>query len=502
MPTTIKTPFRPLKAVVSKYITPRKAREDAQKQVKGDTAEPKGAQGDVDLATAPLAKPRSHILADDGIPAVQVDEQGRTLGLEDPSDPALIDDTTLTVLRITTSVPTTTVTDPTLISTVTTLTNGSQTCIPYFPPPPSTSTTTISTNQYGFVDPRVYSGTSLDSAGPPGLGEPLNVILSSHSSPLLLTRSGFQSYLRSLDFDRECLGLHGGGYQTAHIDPRGDLNQDFIFRQIYTPLDHVFGTCIESLVGGNHVRAWQQQGSGAWFLATSKEEKLSKHHMIVPDGYDVGRNEVVRKAQGKGKDGRTSFMGKRYRSEVMFVAGLMKGGAEGVNHGIAVDGLTAVLTVTVEGGGWFGAKTGANAAGEATVEQQKDPAAASAVAATVSEDAPPVDTGEEHPGRRRASLAKRFSLSRAPSRQGQVELEKRSSQQVWQKLRRLSTPKHQLSAASTDAGRTTAINETGARSSSVESASTVAAAGETPKLAMVDATRSSGLVVAAPAMAA
>lgn len=48
------------------------------------------------------------------------------------------------------------------------------------------------------------------------------------------------------------------------------------------------GTCEESLNGGNHIRLWRQNGttadSGAWFLAASKEENATLHHMIIPDG--------------------------------------------------------------------------------------------------------------------------------------------------------------------------------------------------------------------------
>lgn len=60
---------------------------------------------------------------------------------------------------------------------------------------------------------------------------------------------------------------------------------------------HVFGTCIESLRGGNHIRAWQQMGSGAWFLAASKEEDVLEQHTIVPNGYNLGRQYLVDKIE-------------------------------------------------------------------------------------------------------------------------------------------------------------------------------------------------------------
>lgn len=78
---------------------------------------------------------------------------------------------------------------------------------------------------------------------------------------------------------------------------------------LYMPCgnSHLFGTCIESLRGGNHIRVWQQMGTGAWFFAASKEEDVSKHHMIIPDGYNIGRDWVVQQSQ-RNKNGVTSFM--------------------------------------------------------------------------------------------------------------------------------------------------------------------------------------------------
>ena len=337
MPIALKSPF---KGILSKYLTSRQARIDSQLSASGTTSGPTGAEVDAQVASTLTRKQAASFqhatsYAPAGafdrvptrIPEVQTDSEGRTLGLEDPDEPSLQDDSRM-ILRATsrpTIVPTTSVTDPSLIEEVSEVTYGGQTSIPEFPTPSATSDKLVDVNQYGFVDPRIYSGTSFDLVGN-GLHEPLNVIISSLSSPTILTRKGLQSYLRSLSFDRECLNLHAGGYQKGYIDPRGWRNQEFIYRQVYTPLDHVFGTCIESLVGGNHIRAWQQEGSGAWFLATSKEMDANKNHMIVPNGYNVGRNELVKQALGKGKDGKTSFMWMRYKTSVEFVSGLMPQG--------------------------------------------------------------------------------------------------------------------------------------------------------------------------------
>lgn len=83
-----------------------------------------------------------------------------------------------------------------------------------------------------------------------------------HASLLALT------YLRSIGFSEECLGLHYGDIHQAHLgDGDGRKDEEFLARQYYFP---VWGTCWESLAGGNHFRAWHQNGSdantGAWFI--------------------------------------------------------------------------------------------------------------------------------------------------------------------------------------------------------------------------------------------
>lgn len=302
---------------ITNYLYPPTTTEDARERDASAPAAP------ADVKARKAAAPASNSL-----PAVQVDENGRRLGLEDPNNPALVDDPNI----FPTGAPVAAVAGPKPGEVITN----------YPAPTGDPSKTLVPSVGKPFIDPRVYGGRNLDQSA--GLGEPLNVVISALSSPDVLTRKGLQSYFRSLDFDFECLGLNAGSPQQAWLDPRGWVDQNFLFREVYTPLDHLFGTCLESLVGGNHIRAWQQQGTGAWFLAVSKEKDATKHHMIIPDGYNIGRDEVVQQTQKK-KDGRTSFFGKKYRTTVVYLTGLMDPGTQGVNHGIAVDGRTALLTV-------------------------------------------------------------------------------------------------------------------------------------------------------------
>jgi hypothetical protein len=66
----------------------------------------------------------------------------------------------------------------------------------------------------------------------------------------------------------ECLGIHLGGDQTANLgDGNGNVNQTMELRENLP----IGGTCEESLVGGNHLRMFRQNGTyhntGALFLA-------------------------------------------------------------------------------------------------------------------------------------------------------------------------------------------------------------------------------------------
>jgi len=147
----------------------------------------------------------------------------------------------------------------------------------------------------------------------PGLGEPLNVIISGLSDPYILTPRGLLHYVQTLGFSTECLGIHLGMLHVANLGdalnatpspshgrgnddddddrnnndgngptpPRipppnsgGNKTEQLLARQNYDWPQHGwpdYGTCLESLIGGNHFRAWKQDGAGArtgaWFLA-------------------------------------------------------------------------------------------------------------------------------------------------------------------------------------------------------------------------------------------
>ncbi|KAJ7449035.1 hypothetical protein B0H11DRAFT_335372 [Mycena galericulata] len=194
-----------------------------------------------------------------------------------------------------------------------------------------------------YYDPRTQGGSMLDNAGAGG-SEPLNVIISGHSTPSVLTNSGFLGFAEAIGFAIECFDLHIGDPQSANLgDGNGWVNQTIELREDFGST--ALGTCWESLAGGNHLRLYRQNGtlanSGALFLAVSKEEDVVEHHTISPDGYNIGRDLLVQRANGT-----TSFNGVKYTTATRRIQGLIDPGSEGINHGIATDGVVVLLTVT------------------------------------------------------------------------------------------------------------------------------------------------------------
>ncbi|KAF9518137.1 hypothetical protein BS47DRAFT_1338730 [Hydnum rufescens UP504] len=191
-----------------------------------------------------------------------------------------------------------------------------------------------------YINPALNGGSMLDSSA--GLGEPLNIIVSAFSSPKVLNTGGLENWARSFDFSTECFGINLGGPQSANLgDGRGWVNQTAVLRYDYMNVG--VGTCLESLSGGNHFRFWQQVNTGAYFLACSVEEWLGQGHNIVPNGYDLGRDAIVASAEGQ-----TSYKGVTYLSTVEYVTGLLTPGSTGINHGIAIDGKVAIITVKIK----------------------------------------------------------------------------------------------------------------------------------------------------------
>ncbi|KAF8522038.1 hypothetical protein JB92DRAFT_2807462 [Gautieria morchelliformis] len=192
-------------------------------------------------------------------------------------------------------------------------------------------------NATGWADPRDGGGRMLDWVSR-RYGEPLNVIISGRSDPRILSLSGLHKYANSIGYAEECLGLHYGRIHKAHLgDDQGWQDEQFLARQTYFP---IFGTCWESVVGGHHWRAWQQNGTKAWFLSVSQEMDGTKNHRIVPNGYNLGRDWFVERAL----EGST-WKGMWWQAEVEWQPGLLEPGHRGINHNISQDGLIAIVTV-------------------------------------------------------------------------------------------------------------------------------------------------------------
>ncbi|KAH9970854.1 hypothetical protein BGW80DRAFT_1175454 [Lactifluus volemus] len=195
-----------------------------------------------------------------------------------------------------------------------------------------------------FVNPTSGGGSLLDHDSG-GLGEPLNVIISGLSSPWVLSDGGFVHFANAIGFDIECFGAHLGTPQSANLgDGHGWVNQTLELRNDYG--NPIIGTCWESLVGGNHFRLFRQNGpnanTGALFLAVSEEENVTEGHTIRPNGYDLGRDSLVKSAVGLKKHN-----GVKYQTTAQRISGLIPAGSHGINHNIAIDGVVVLLTVTI-----------------------------------------------------------------------------------------------------------------------------------------------------------
>lgn len=78
---------------------------------------------------------------------------------------------------------------------------------------------------------------------------------------------------------------------------------------------------------------------------------MSKGHTIIPNGYDLGRDLLVKAATTGG-----SFADRTWKASVEYADSLLRAGAwgmsalrpfshAGINHNISIDGRVAVLTV-------------------------------------------------------------------------------------------------------------------------------------------------------------
>ncbi|BFZ55055.1 hypothetical protein PYCC9005_002093 [Savitreella phatthalungensis] len=175
--------------------------------------------------------------------------------------------------------------------------------------------------QYEYPGPQALQFFFSPSPNATTAHEPINIIVTAdsfapgisdasdeelgNSTVALLKPGGLANWLRALDFADECLGLHLSTPAYANVDERGLRRLDFLYREDFG--DWPGGTCRQTLVGGHHFRGWTQLVDDgikrfAWLLAASQELDLEHHHDLVTDGYNRGRDEVVRRALQGGRD--------------------------------------------------------------------------------------------------------------------------------------------------------------------------------------------------------
>ncbi|ORY34015.1 hypothetical protein BCR39DRAFT_463098 [Naematelia encephala] len=241
------------------------------------------------------------------------------------------------------------------------------------------ASTTATTTTAAYLDPAIDGGsmmTVMEQTWPPGLAEPLNLIVLGTSSPRVLvpqqTNGGLFGYLEALGYGPECGGFHMGDKQAANLgDNQGNQEQMAILRWMYFG-DPFFGTCIESIYGGSHVRVFRQSISGAFFISASTEENAAQNHQLGMNATililtRLSRDYVAGNATGQRIvasemnntstwSGTKSKRGWNYTTTVSYVKGLINTNRLLWNHYAAVqmidqditDGWTALLQVEVE----------------------------------------------------------------------------------------------------------------------------------------------------------
>jgi hypothetical protein len=160
---------------------------------------------------------------------------------------------------------------------------------------------TVSSRLNSNGDKEMLMAQIVNGTYPAGLGEPLNVILSTKSDKEVIVKGldngGFLNYMlcvlsplgdgytdsSSAGLGEECLGQHLGSLQEANLgDGQGNVTEVEELRWNYG--DPYLGTCKETFDGGLHLRYWIQNNTGAYFMAVSEEMDLSSGHDIVPNG--------------------------------------------------------------------------------------------------------------------------------------------------------------------------------------------------------------------------
>ncbi|KAL9934237.1 hypothetical protein V8E36_006693 [Tilletia maclaganii] len=200
----------------------------------------------------------------------------------------------------------------------------------------------------GYANPASGGGRMLTYIPnlPTNVGEPINVIISSQSDRYVLTTAGFIEWANSVQLIPNACVIRDniGGAQQANLgDGNGREDQLDVLRYSYW----TDNTCAESINGGNHARYWRQNGSSAdtraWFLAASVEMPIAQNHMVLDNGYDLGRDWIVGNATQS--NGTLSTSGYVFQATSTNAPLLSSVSTSDMNHNIATDGNVAVLTV-------------------------------------------------------------------------------------------------------------------------------------------------------------
>ncbi len=143
---------------------------------------------------------------------------------------------------------------------------------------------TMAASGRDFTNPKALGGAWLAKNTVQGNAyEPLNVVIGAQSDPSV--KQDLVNYLEIVGYSN----CGGGQVDVANVGS-GYQHQAFEIRN---------GGCLEVPFGGNHLRGWKQNQTGAWFLAVSEEENITTGHRIAPNGFNDGRDYLASQVSNK-----------------------------------------------------------------------------------------------------------------------------------------------------------------------------------------------------------
>ncbi|KAG7445563.1 uncharacterized protein BT62DRAFT_969236 [Guyanagaster necrorhizus] len=215
----------------------------------------------------------------------------------------------------------------------------------------------------GYYNPADSGGSMLTvvpQTHPDGQREPVNAIISGNSDQAVLAQQSMDRGLMNY-FPAVAISATGTNQHTSNSQQvdSGDSNENETAVMQYNYGDPALGSCTESFKRDDHFQYWVQNSSeadsGAIFLAISYKTSSSDQHNIIENRYNLGCNYVLgssntSKIPTLSLTGSTSFSGSlssqgyTYKTDIIYVMGLLPNTSIGINYNQSVSNDSAVNT--------------------------------------------------------------------------------------------------------------------------------------------------------------